>query len=161
MLMAQTRPGSIHGILDQSSSHRIAQHISNCCEEMAILLNRETFVPALPDVPRTPIVLVIPPHMTRHPPLHERTERRFIRRLHDEVKVIRHEAEAKDFHRELLLGGSKQIEEGGVVSIFMEDGHSTIPSIENVVGVSTDLSAWNPRHGRERYANQYFQSKKK
>lgn len=159
--IAETRPRPTDGMLDESCSNRIAKHIPNRREEMAVLLNRKTLVPALPYMPSSPIVLVIPPHMTRHPPLHEGTQRRFSCWLHDEVKVIRHEADAKDFHRKLLLGSSEEIEEGRVVPVFAEDRRPTIPSIENMIGVPTDLSAWNPRHGRARYANHHFHCKQK
>jgi hypothetical protein len=48
---------------------------------MVILLNWETLEPALPDMSMALVVLVVSPNVTRHPPLHERTERRFSRRL--------------------------------------------------------------------------------
>jgi hypothetical protein len=49
---------------------------------MAILLNRKTFEPALPDMPMTSVMLMIPPDVTGHPSLHERAQRGFGRRLH-------------------------------------------------------------------------------
>lgn len=68
---SQTRPRPIDCMLDQSRANRIAEHIAERREEMAVLLNRKTLESALPDVTMTPVMLVVPPDMARHPPLHE------------------------------------------------------------------------------------------
>jgi len=67
---------------------------------MAVLLNRKTFEPTLPHMPMTSVVLVVPPDVARHPPLHKWAQRRLGGRLHDKMKMIRHEADAKDFDGE-------------------------------------------------------------
>lgn len=140
-------------MLDQSGTNRIAKHIAESREQMAVLLNRKTFESTLPDMAMTSVMLVIPPDMARHPPLHEGTQRHFGHRLDDEMKVVRHQAHTEHVHLEFLLGGSKQLQEGSVVPIFAKDGRPTVPPIQNMIGVSADEAAWNPRHGMIRYPN--------
>ena len=71
MWKAQTRPRPIDSVLDQSRADRIAKNIAEGREEMAVLLDWKTFEPALPDMPMTPVMLVVTPNVTGHPPLHE------------------------------------------------------------------------------------------
>ena len=94
-------------------------------------------------MPSTPMALMIPTHVADHPPLHEWTERGFGRWLrdYDKMRVVRHEAQAEDVQRELFLGGSEELDKGEVVTVLMENGCLTIPSIQHMVGVSADLSA--------------------
>ena len=86
-------------MLNQSRTDRIAEHIAKSREQMAILLNWKTFEPTLPHMPMTPVMLVVPPDMARHPPLHEWAQSSFGIRLHDQMEMIRHEADAEDFDR--------------------------------------------------------------
>jgi hypothetical protein len=62
------------------------------------------------------------------------------------MKMVRHDADAKHFYGEFSLGGSEQIEKGRVVAVFVKNRCATVSSIQNMVGVSTDLSAWDARH---------------
>ncbi len=87
-------------MLDQSGAKRIAKHIAESREQMAILLNRKTFESTLPDMTMTPVMLVVPPDMARHPPLHEGAQSRLGGRLHDQMEMIRHQADAKHFDGE-------------------------------------------------------------
>ena len=87
-------------MLDQSRANRIAEHIAERREEMAVLLNRKTFEPTLPHMSMASVMLVVPPDVARHPPLHEWTQRRLGGRLHDKMKMIGHEADTKDFDGE-------------------------------------------------------------
>ena len=78
-------------------------------------------------------------NMTGHPPLHETAEPRFCCRLHHQMQMIRHQTEAKHVDGILGLRCGQQVEEGGVVAIYMKDHSSAIPTIEDVVG--GDLTA--------------------
>jgi len=44
------------------------------------------------------IMFVIAAHVAREQPLHELTQRSLVRRLENEMKVIRHQAETEYFH---------------------------------------------------------------
>ena len=83
-----------------------------------------------------------------HPPLHEWAECRVGGRLHDQVEMIGHEAEANNFDRVLRFCRGEQVDERGVVTVLVEDRRATVPAIEHMVGVSGYLSAWNTRHER-------------
>ncbi|MDO8356624.1 MAG: hypothetical protein Q7U76_09570, partial [Nitrospirota bacterium] len=71
----------------------------------------------------------------------------------NQVKMIRHEADAKQVDGEFGYCRGEQVEEGPVVAVFMEAG-PTVPSIQNIVGVPSNLSEWDSRHGAVRCANQ-------
>ena len=93
----------------------------------------------------TPIVPMVAADMTGHPPLHEAAQCSDCGRLHNQVKMIWHQTEGK--HVDWMLGfrRGEQVEESGVVAIFMKD-HGTVPTIEHVVSVVGDLTARNTWH---------------
>jgi hypothetical protein len=101
----------------------------------------------------TPLMLVVSLDVARHPPRREGTQRHLGGRLHNQMKMIRYEADAKHFAEEFGFCRGKQVEGGRLVAVFMEDSRSTVPSIQNMAGMSGYLSAWNPGHGAVRYAN--------
>ena len=113
---------------------------------MRVLLNRETFEAALPHMPVATVVPMIAADVAGHPPLHEQAECRVGGRLHDQVEMIGHEAEANDFDRVLRFCRGEQVDERGVVAVLVENPRATVPAIEHMVGVSGYLSAWNTRH---------------
>jgi hypothetical protein len=81
-----------------------------------------------------------------HPPLHERAECRVGGRLHDQVEMIGHEADAEELDGVFGFRRGEQVKECGVVAILVEDLGAAVPAIEHMVGVSGYLSAWNTRH---------------
>jgi len=147
MRESQARPGPVHRVLDQPRADRIAEHVAEDGEQMRVLLNRKTFEAALPHMTMAPVMAMVAADVTRHPPLHERAECGVGGRLHDQVEMIGHEAEAEDFDRVLRFRGGKPVKERGVVAVLMEDRRATVPAVQNMVGVSGHLSAWNTRHG--------------
>ena len=114
---------------------------------MVVLLNGKTFETPLPHMPMTLVVLMVAADMTGHPPLHEAAQCSGGGRLHNQVKMIRHETEAKHFDRVLGFCRGEQVEEGGVVALLVKDRGSAVPTIEHVVGMASDLTARNAGHG--------------
>ena len=114
---------------------------------MAVLLNGKTFEAPLPHMPMTPVVPMVAADMTGHPPLHEATQCSGCGRLHNQMKMIRHQTEAKHVDGMLGFRRGEQVEEGGVVAIFMKDHGSAVPTIEHMVGMAGDLTARNAWHG--------------
>jgi len=97
-----------------------------------------------------PVAMVVPmvaADVAGHPPLHERAENGVGGRLHDQMKMIGHEADAEELDRILGFGRGQQVEKGGVVAVLVEELGATVPTIQHIVGVSGHLSARNPRHG--------------
>ena len=146
----QTRPGPLAGVCNQPGTDRIAEHIAEDCEEMAVLLNGKAFEAPLPHMPMTAVVPMIAVDMTGHPPLHEGTERGFRHRLHDEMKMIRHQTEAKECDGMFGFRRGEQVEARDVVALFVKDRCAAVPAIQDMVGVFGDLTARNPRHGVNR-----------
>ena len=125
-----------------------AEHVVEDREKMHLLLNRKTFEPALPYMPMAPVMAMVATDVAGHPPLHERAEGGLGSRLHDQVKMIGHEADAEDLDGVLRFRGGEQVEAGGVVAVLVEDHRAPVPTIEHMVDMSGHLSAWNPRHGK-------------
>ena len=100
----QTGPWPLTRVCDESRASGIPEHIAEDGEEMAVPLNGKTLESSLPHVPMTSIMAVIPPDMTCHPPVHERTQARLRGGGHHEVKMIGHQAEAKDLERMPSVG---------------------------------------------------------
>ena len=114
----------------QPGTDRIAEHIAQDREEMAVLLNREAFETPLPHMPMTAVVPMIAADMTGHPPLHEGAERGVRHRLHDEMKMIRHQTEAQEFDGILGFGSGEQVETRGVVAVVMKHRGAAVAAIE-------------------------------
>ena len=146
MRKSKTRPRPVHGVLDQTSADRIAKHVVESDKEMSVLLDRKTLESTLPHMPTAPVMLMVAADVAGHPPLHEGTQRRVDGWLNDQMKVIRHETDAKELDGVFGFCNGEQVEKCGVVAVFAEDCRTTIPSIQDMVGVTGHLSAWNTRH---------------
>jgi len=146
MWESQARPRPVHGVLDQPCANRIAEHVAEDCEEMAVVLNRKTFEATLPHMPMAPVMAMVAADVAGHPPLHERAEGGGGGWLHDQVEMIGHQAEAEELDGVLGFRASEQVEKGSVVAVLMEHRGTTVATIQHMVGVPGDLSARNPRH---------------
>lgn len=89
--------------------------------------------------------------VTGHPPVHERTERRVGGWWHHEVEMMGHQTDAEHVDRMFRLGHRKQVEEGGVILILVKDERAAVAAIEHMVGMASELSTGNARHGASRY----------
>lgn len=144
------QPAPVLRVVHQLRADGIEQDIAENREEMRVVLNGKTLEAALPDMAMTPVVPMITPHMTGHPPLHERAESGRDSWLHDEMKMIGHQAKAKNLDGISGFCRAAQIKEGGIVGVLVKDGCAAVATVQDVVGVSGAVSARNPRHGRRR-----------
>lgn len=142
----ETRPTPVRCVLDDLRADGIEQDIAENGEQVMVLLNRETLEAPLPDMAMTAVVPMIAPDMTGHPPLHEGTERARGGGLHDEVKMIGHQADAEELDGVGGFRGGEQVEKGGVIAVLVEDRGTPVPPIEDMVGVSSRFSTRNSRH---------------
>jgi hypothetical protein len=97
---------------------------------MAVLLNRETFEATLPHMSMAPVMAMVTADVAGHPPLHERAEGRVGGRLHDQVEMIGHEAEAEDPDRVRRFCGGEQVEKCGVVAVLVEDRAAAVSAVK-------------------------------
>ena len=117
MRESQTRPGPVHRVFDRPRANRIAEHVAEDREEMRVLLNRKTFETALPHMPVTVVVPMVAADMAGHPLRHEWAEGCLGGRLHDEVKMIGHEADAEELDEVGGFRGGEPVETGGIVAV--------------------------------------------
>jgi hypothetical protein len=95
---SKTRPRPVHRVLDQPSANRIAEHIAERREKMAVLLNRKTFEPPLlPHMPMTAVMPMLATDMAGHPPLHEGAQGCLGGRLHNQMEMISMRQTPKSF----------------------------------------------------------------
>jgi hypothetical protein len=146
LLESKTRPRPVRRVLDQPSANRIAEHIAERREKMAVLLNRKTFEPTLPHMPMTTVMPMVATDMAGHPPLHEGAQGCLSGWLYNQMEMVGHEADAEELHRIFGFCRSKQVEKHAVVAVFVKDHSPTIAPIQDMVGVPGNLSAWNTRH---------------
>jgi len=62
------------------------------------------------------------------------------------MKVIGHQAKAKNLHGMTFFGFLQERQECFVVLEFVKYGCATIAAVNNVIGVAASLSSWDPRH---------------
>lgn len=148
LCIPEARPWPRMRMGHEPRTHWIADDIAHDGQKVVVMLYRKALEASLPDMAMTPVVMMITPHMTGHPPLHKGPERIAFGRLQDEVKMVGHQTESKHFDRIGAFGNAKQIEEGPVVTVLMEDDGASIPTINDVVDLSGHLPSWNARHGR-------------
>lgn len=113
---------------------------------MLILLDRKAFETALPHVSMAAVAPMVAAHVAGEPPLHKRAQGVRGRGLQHEMKMVGHEAEAKDFDRVAGFRVREQAEEGAIVPIFVKDSRAPVASIEDMVDVAADLSTRDTRH---------------
>lgn len=61
--------------------------------------------------------------------------------------MIGHEAKPKDLDGVSGVSGAEQLEKGGLVGVLVKDDRAAVASIENMVGMASQLSTRNPRPG--------------
>jgi len=62
------------------------------------------------------------------------------------MKVIGHQAKAKNLHGLTFFGFLQERQECFVVLEFVKYGCATIAAVNNVIGVAASLSSWDLRH---------------
>ena len=133
-------------MVHQLRAHGIEQDIAEDGEQVVVLLNGKTLEPALPDMAVTAVVPMVATDVTGHPPLHERTESVIGSRRYHEMKMVGHQAEAKNLNRISGFRRAEQVEEGGIVGVLMKDGHAAVATVQDVIGVTSAGAARNARH---------------
>lgn len=62
------------------------------------------------------------------------------------MEVVGHQAETEQRDWMFHFSGGKQIQEGAVVCLLVEDGCTAISTIDDVIGEAGNLSTGNARH---------------
>ena len=113
------------------------------------MLNRKTFEAALPHMPMATVMAMVAADVAGHPPLHERAEGSVGGRLHDQVEMIRHEADAEERDGVFGFRRGEQVETCGVVPVLVEDHGAAVATIQHMHGrrvrllVREESEAWD------------------
>jgi hypothetical protein len=147
---AGPRPGL--GAVRQFSNgaERVGFDVANEREQMMVFLHEEAFEATLVDVALAVrvIVLVIAADVGVGEPAHEGGELAVVLGEENEVKVVGHEAIAQQsYGGEALARFGQELDEGGVVGFFAEDGAAGIATIEDVEDESAGGDAGTAGHG--------------
>jgi hypothetical protein len=77
------------------------------------------------------------------------------------MKMIGHQAKAEDANRKLGLCRDQQREKCGVVGLFVKYHGAAVATVEDMVGVSGQLTTRNPRHGGDSVGEEWVQRQEK
>ena len=149
MGIPQTGPGPLVGLLHEPRPDWIVEDIAEDGEQMAVLLNRETFESALPHMPMTAVVPMIATDMTGHPPVHEGAEGRVTDRLEDKMKMVGHQAKGEYLDGMLGFRGGEQFQKGSVIPVGVEHGGTPVTTIEDMKGMAGQMAARDTGHRGE------------
>lgn len=142
----QTGPGPLVGVLHQPRPDWIEEDIAEDGEQMAVLLNRETFESALPHRPMTAVVPMIATDMTSHPPVHEGTEGSITDWLEHKMKMVG--PQAKGAYRDGMrgFGGGEQLQKDSVIPVGVKHGGAAVAAIQDLEGMAGQMAARDARH---------------
>jgi len=77
------------------------------------------------------------------------------------MKMVRHETEAQDANWILGCGRLQQSQERSVVAVLVKDDGPTVTTIQNMIGMASELSMGNARHKPRQYGMSGVAGKRK
>jgi hypothetical protein len=131
------------------------------CYEVVVLLNRKTFQASWPAMANTVGILRIPAHLTRHPPLPERTQGCLRSRLYHRLQMSGHEAEAEGMGGKCGLRRPQVRKNGSVGSLLMKHLGLGVATVEDMIGRSGKLTTRAPRHFGYRGGEEWLKKQEK
>ena len=136
------------GTRDEFGAERVTFDVAKDRGQVAIDLDGECFIAALPDMPRGVALPMVSLGMRRQQPSHPTTKVAVGLRAHDEMKVVRHEAVAQDIQWDMPFGINNGIDKRVIVSRLVKDGLLTVAPVQGVVNHPTDGSTRSSWHGK-------------
>jgi hypothetical protein len=127
------RPPVLGGICDQLGSKRIGLDIPENHQQVSVILNHGALEPALPDMTRGVMALVVAPGMGDRKRLEDSADRLPGLGPDHEVEVIGHEAIAEEAKRVTILGLGESFEKGDAIVVIAEDITAVIATVESVI----------------------------
>ena len=137
---------------DQPRAQRVSLDISKHRKQMMILLNEEGLVSALPEPARASICLMVSTDVRRHQPAHPLCEICIVDRPHDEVKVVRHEADGEDRECHAILRFGHGCEKSCVVMVAVKYPRLLIATVDDVIALVCNDHSGRTRHEAHRIA---------
>jgi len=131
--LSQTGPMPVFRTADELRAKRISLDIAEYGQIMFVLLDRKGLEPPLPDMAAAAVMTVITTHMGRQQPLHPTAEIAVVVRPKDQMEMVGHQAITEQPHRQSLGCLDEQLNESGVVRVFMKDFRAGVAAIEDVV----------------------------
>jgi len=130
-------------------AYGVPLHIPHDRQYVLIALNRKCLESPLPDMSAARVMLVIPPHVACHEPLHPPAQIAVAVWPQNEMKMIRHEAVRQQSHGYAVARLGHQSQERGVVTAVVKHGRATVSTIHDVVANTTNRGSDCSRHARK------------
>lgn len=146
----QARPAPVPRAVYQLCPYGIEQDITEDGEQVVVVLNGKTLEAALPHMAVTPVMPMVAPDMTGHPPLHKRAEGLCSSGRNDEMEMVGHQAEAENLDGMPSFRRAEQIEASGIVAILVEDGGAAVATVQHMIGMASAVATGNAGHGCSR-----------
>jgi hypothetical protein len=127
------RPSIVSGVGDHLGPEWVGFDVSEYHQQVSIVLNHGALEPALPDVARGVMSLVIAPGVGDREGLEDSADRLSGLGPDQEVKVIGHETIAEEPEGVAVPGLGEGLEEGDAVGVVAEDIPAVVATVEGVI----------------------------
>ncbi len=131
-----TRPRISGKVFDDPGSKRVRLNVSQHRDHVRSVLNHGALEPALPDVARRTMPLVVPPGVCNGNGLKNSADRLPFTRLQQQVEVVVHEAITEQTKRVTLTRPVESLQEALVIVRIVEDGATVVAPVEGVIDES-------------------------
>ena len=129
-MVLETRPRVVTGIFDHRRAEGIGLDVPQDDEQVLVILDHRALESTLPDVPGTLMSLVIAPCVGHGQGLENPADRLAGHELKQKMKVVGHQAIAKQLERIATLSLPQRVKERQVIALFREDISTIIAAIE-------------------------------
>ena len=135
---SKTAPAPVFCARYQASPQCIAFDVAHDCDQVIVLLDQERLEAALPYTTTGLILPMMTTHVRGEEPMGPAGQISVAVRAHDEVQMVRHEAEGQNRHREVLLRLDDERQKCSVVGRVVKNARVIVTSVDHVVAVSAD-----------------------
>jgi hypothetical protein len=123
------RPSILGRVADHPGPERVGLDVAEDHQQVGVILNHRALEPALPDMARAVMPLVMAPRVGDGEGLEDAADRLPGLGADEEVEVVGHEAIAEEPEGIAVLGLGQGLEEGDAVGVVAED----VAAVEGVI----------------------------
>lgn len=134
---AETAPGPRLSRLGQAGTQCVSLDVANDGQQVIVRLHRKCLESPLPDAAARSAGEVIPTHMRRQQPVHPGTQIGSLTWPHQQVKVIRHQADSKHLQFNARLRLVHQLDELTVIGSTVKHASTIVAAIDHVIALTT------------------------
>src|SRR5271157_4392275 len=142
----QAGPAPVFHPLHQAGPQRVAFDVPQHHPEMIVLLDREGFESALPDMPAGMVMFLVPTDMGRQQPVNPPADVPIVPGPKNQMEMVGHQAIGQDPHGLPKRCFGDHVEERLKVLVLVENLSAGIAPIEHVIAVTSGRRSRRARH---------------